>query len=88
MAHRIMELLKRLGVEEKFAITGGIGKNQGVVKRIEKELGIKAVEQVWFKKDMLAAKIPFDTMIAGGIGAALFATAMLEGGKVKSVRKA
>lgn len=88
MAHRIMELLNRLGVEEKFAITGGIAKNEGVVKRLEKELGIKAAERVWIKDDMRAANIPFDTMIAGGIGAALFAAALLERGRVKSARKA
>ena len=35
MAHRIMELLHRLGVKEKFVITGGIAKNEGVVKRLE-----------------------------------------------------
>lgn len=88
MAHRILELLKRLGVEEKFAITGGISKNEGVVKRLERELGIKTVELVWFKEDMRAANIPFDTMVAGGIGAALFATAMLERDRTKSVKKA
>jgi flavin-dependent dehydrogenase len=33
-----MELLNRLGVKEKFVITGGIAKNEGVVKRLEKEL--------------------------------------------------
>lgn len=88
MAHRILELLSRLGVEEKFCITGGIAKNEGVVKRLERELGIKAADRVWIDKDMRAANIPFDTMIAGGIGAALFAAAMLERGKAKSVRKA
>ena len=88
MAHRILELLSRLGVEEKFAITGGIAKNIGVVKILEKELGKKTMEQVWARPDMRQAKIPFDTMVAGGIGAALFAHAMLEKGRVKSSRKA
>ncbi len=88
MAHRILELLQRLGVEEKFCITGGIAKNEGVVKRLEKQLGIKTVDKVWIREDMKAANIPFDTMIAGGIGAALFALAMLERGKAKSARKA
>jgi bzd-type benzoyl-CoA reductase Q subunit len=88
MAHRILELLNRLGVEDKFAITGGIAKNIGVVRRLEKELGKKTMEQVWVRPDMREAKIPFDTMIAGGIGAALFSQALLERGKVKSARKA
>ena len=88
MAHRIAELLNRLGVEEKFAITGGIAKNEGVVKRLEKELQIKTADMVWIRDDMREANIPLDTMIAGGIGAALFAQAMLERGKVHSFRKA
>ena len=61
MAQRVATLLRRLGVEEDFAITGGIAKNIGVVKRIEDDLGIKALTP------------DFDTQIAGGLGAALFA---------------
>ena len=86
MAHRIMELLNRLGVQEKFVITGGIAKNEGVVKRLENELGIKTAEKVWHKPEY--SSYPFDTQIAGGLGAALFAEAMLSRGKVKSARKA
>ena len=88
MAHRIVELLNRLGIEEKFAITGGIAKNIGVVKRLEQELGVTTVEAVWHDADMRAKNLPFDTQIAGGIGAALFAQALLERGRVKSARKA
>jgi len=86
MAHRIMELLNRLGVQEKFVITGGIAKNEGVVKRLEEQLGIKTAEKIWHKPEYRS--YPFDTQIAGGLGAALFAEAMLSRGKVKSVRKA
>lgn len=85
MAHRITELLYHLGVTEKFAITGGIAKNEGVVKRLEKELGIKTAEKVWYKPEYQG--FPFDTQIAGALGAALFADAMVRQGKVKSVRK-
>jgi bzd-type benzoyl-CoA reductase Q subunit len=88
MAHRILELLNRLGVEEKFVITGGIAKNEGVVKRLEDELGMKTMDRVWHSKDMRDANTPFDTQIAGGIGACLFGKAMLERGKAKSARKA
>lgn len=35
IAHRILELLNRLGVQEKFVIIGGIAKNEGVAKRLE-----------------------------------------------------
>lgn len=87
MAHRILELLNRLGVQEKFVITGGIAKNEGVVKRLEKKLGIKTMDKVWYKKEM-RDKVPFDTQIAGAIGAAMFGYAMMERGRVKSARKA
>lgn len=66
MAHRIVTLLLRLGIEEKFAITGGIAKNIGVVKRIEDELKLKTPEP------------SIDPQIAGAIGAALFAKALVE----------
>lgn len=66
MANRVAELLGRIKVEPEFCITGGIAKNIGIVKRIEKNLGIKALE----------SKI--DTQIAGALGAALFAKALAE----------
>jgi len=66
MAHRVYTLLERIGVERDFAITGGIAKNVGVVRRLEKEVGMKP----------LTSK--YDTQIAGAIGAALFAKALLE----------
>ncbi|UCC20450.1 MAG: benzoyl-CoA reductase, bzd-type, subunit Q [Promethearchaeota archaeon] len=66
MAHRVVTLLLRLGIEEKFVITGGIAKNIGVVKRIEDELKLKAPEP------------NIDPQLAGAIGAALFAKALVE----------
>jgi benzoyl-CoA reductase subunit A len=66
MAERVVSLLERIGVEEGFFITGGIAKNPGVVKRIEKILGIKAVE----------TKI--DSQIAGALGAALFGYTLMQ----------
>ena len=87
MAHRIGELLNRLGMEKEFAITGGIAKNEGVVKRLEDELGIKTVEKVWYNQEYHSRDYPFDTQIVGALGAALFAKALLERGKVKSIRK-
>ena len=69
MAHRIMTRLERIGVEEDFAITGGIAKNKGVVTRLEKEVGIPIM------------KTDYDTQLAGAIGAALFAKVLLEKGK-------
>lgn len=70
MAHRVVSLLSRVGVEKEFAITGGISKNPGVVTRIERELGL------------VALKPNIDAQVAGAIGAALFAKAFLaKGGK-------
>ena len=61
MAHRVVTLLERVEVKRDFAITGGIGKNSGVVKRLERELGFEAL------------KTDYDSQIAGALGAALFA---------------
>jgi len=69
MAHRIITLLERIGVEEDFAITGGIAKNSGVVTRLEKEVGIPIL------------KTEYDTQLAGALGGALFAKVLHERGK-------
>jgi len=66
MAHRVFTLLERIGVEKDFAITGGIAKNSDVITRLEKELNIKSL------------KSKYDTQIAGALGAALFAKALVE----------
>ncbi|MDR3364009.1 MAG: benzoyl-CoA reductase, bzd-type, subunit Q [Clostridiales Family XIII bacterium] len=71
MAYRVVKLLERNEVQEDFAITGGIAKNKGVVKRIEKLLGIEA----------LATE--HDTQLAGAIGAALIARDLLTRAKKK-----
>jgi len=60
MAHRVYTLLERLGVEKDFGITGGIAKNSGVVKRLEKEMALKPLTP------------RYDPQIAGAVGAALF----------------
>ncbi len=66
MAERVVALIERVGVEGDFFITGGIAKNPGVVRRIEKLLGVKAVASPW------------DSQIAGALGAALFADTLLQ----------
>ena len=66
MAHRSVELLERLGIEKELVFTGGVSKNIGLVKRVEREIGVKALES------------RLDPQIAGGIGAALFAKALVE----------
>ena len=72
MAHRIISLLERIGVEEDFAITGGIAKNKGVVTRLQKEVGVKIMDTS-----------KYDPQIAGALGAALFAKALYDKGKRK-----
>jgi benzoyl-CoA reductase subunit A len=57
----VVTLLKRVGIEEKFVITGGIGKNMGVVAKIGEQLG------------GIEITIPAEPQIAGAVGAALFA---------------
>jgi bzd-type benzoyl-CoA reductase Q subunit len=82
MAHRVLSLLEKVNVEKEFGITGGIAKNVGVVKRLEKELGITAATPKWYNKFYAEKGIPFDAQIAGACGAALFAKALVEkGGK-------
>jgi bzd-type benzoyl-CoA reductase Q subunit len=64
MADRIFSLVKRVGVEPGFAVTGGMAKNRGVVDRLMKKIGIERMQTAW------------DTQIAGAAGAALFAYAL------------
>jgi len=69
MAHRIVSLLERIGIEKEFAITGGIAKNSGVVRRLQQEIGIPILQT------------GYDTQIAGALGAALFAKVLAEKAK-------
>jgi bzd-type benzoyl-CoA reductase Q subunit len=69
MASRVVTLLERIGVKKDFAITGGIAKNVGIVKRIADKLGIEPL------------KPELDTQLAGAIGGALFGKALVEKGK-------
>ncbi|MBK6322836.1 benzoyl-CoA reductase, bzd-type, subunit Q [Candidatus Aalborgicola defluviihabitans] len=66
MAERVVSLITRIGVENDFFITGGIAKNPGVVKRIERLLGTTAVQT------------KYDSQIAGALGAALFGYTLMQ----------
>lgn len=61
MAKRVAALLRRNGVSGGFAVTGGIAKNSGIVRRVERELGVVALEPVC------------DTQVIGALGAACIA---------------
>ena len=60
IADRVYGLLKRVGIEADFVISGGIGKNIGVVKRVEAKVG-------------LPAHVSENPQIIGALGAAWFA---------------
>ncbi len=72
MAIRMCKLLERVGVEKDFVITGGQSKNIGIVTRIERILGIKCLPMPRWQDNGL------DPMVAGAIGAAVFAKALYE----------
>jgi predicted CoA-substrate-specific enzyme activase len=61
IAKRVTALVRKVGIADKFVITGGIGRNVGLVSQIEQML------------DGLKVTLPQEPMIAGAVGAALFA---------------
>jgi bzd-type benzoyl-CoA reductase Q subunit len=71
MAIRMGNLVKKVGLEKDFVITGGQSKNVGIVTRIEKVLGFKCLPIPDSRKDV-------DPMVAGAIGAALLGKALYE----------
>ncbi len=60
IVERIVDLLERVGVEPALCISGGVAKNIGVVKRLERKLGVPA-------------HIAQEPQIIGALGAALLA---------------
>ncbi len=69
MADRIYAILERVGIEPGFAITGGMAKNAGIMRRLYTRVGLEPMQTPW------------DTQIAGAAGAALFAHALCRKGK-------
>lgn len=63
---RIMPLLTKINLEEKIAFTGGVAKNRGMIKTIEKRL----------KKEVI---VPQNPDIIGAIGAGLLMQEKLRG---------
>jgi bzd-type benzoyl-CoA reductase Q subunit len=72
MAQRMFDILKRVGIEKDFVVTGGQSKNIGTVNRLETLLGFKRLEVLTWEKDWK------DPVTAGAIGAAIFAKALYE----------
>jgi predicted CoA-substrate-specific enzyme activase len=61
IAGRLQGLLGRINPEKEFAFTGGLAKNLGIVKRLEREMGIVSLGS------------RYDPQLAGAIGAAILA---------------
>lgn len=60
VASRVLALLKRVGSEEEYMVTGGVSKNTGLVNTIERQLGAKLY-------------VYAESEICGALGAALIA---------------
>jgi len=67
IAWRIYGMVGRVQPEKEIAFTGGLAKNPGIVKRLEKAMG------------MTALTCEYDPMLAGAIGAAVIARESLIG---------
>jgi benzoyl-CoA reductase subunit A len=74
LCSRVQALLRRVGLEDEFVISGGIAKNPGVVQRLERRLG-------------LTPRIAEEPQIVGALGAALFAVDLLEKRAKKGPRR-
>jgi len=61
VARRVLAMARRVGINPKFAISGGCAKNEGLLKVLEKRL------------DVPLARIDFDPQLIGALGAALMA---------------
>jgi predicted CoA-substrate-specific enzyme activase len=66
IAWRIHGMVGRAQPEKEIAFTGGLAKNAGIVKRLEKAMGMTALTS------------DYDPMLAGAIGAAVIARDMAE----------
>ena len=65
LTSRVKGLLRRISIEKDFVISGGIAKNAGVVRRLEKALDLKA-------------NVCFEPQIVGALGAAIFGRELFE----------
>ncbi len=64
VAAKTASLVKRVGGEDKYMMTGGVSKNQGLVRTLEEKLGAELV-------------ISDKAQLCGALGAALFAADMV-----------
>ncbi len=69
MAERIYSLVEKIDVTPEFAVTGGMGKNPGVMDRLMPMVGLERMKTTW------------EPQIAGAVGAALFGYALCQRGR-------
>lgn len=62
---RVHGLLRKVGIEKEFMVTGGIAKNIGIIRRLEQNTGLEV-------------KTALEPQIVGALGAALFAQEALK----------
>jgi (R)-2-hydroxyacyl-CoA dehydratese activating ATPase len=76
VAGRVHSLARKNGITEDLAMTGGCSKNEGLIKALERQIGIGM------------KRLPFDPQFVGALGAACFAREKLESRKIGSLAKA
>jgi len=72
MAIRMSNLIKRVGLEPALVITGGQSKNIGIVSRVETALEVKCLPIPNWRENGI------DPMIAGALGAGIYAKAIYD----------
>jgi len=73
IATRSLNLLKRVSIEKDFAITGGISKNSGMVRKLAEKVGLEPLQCE-------------DPQLVGALGAALFAREKYSGGETSPMK--
>jgi predicted CoA-substrate-specific enzyme activase len=66
IARRILSMIGKVRITEKVVFTGGVAKNQGVVRALEQEAGIKM-------------HVPYEPQITGALGASIIASSATSG---------
>jgi predicted CoA-substrate-specific enzyme activase len=73
IATRSLNLLKRISIQKEFAITGGISKNIGMVRKLAEKVGLEPLQCE-------------DPQLVGALGAAIFARERYSGRQVAPVK--
>jgi len=68
LVERLLGLVRRISLVKDFSVSGGVAKNEGIVKRLERDLEVKAY-------------VAAEPQLTGALGAALFAQTLLKTGR-------